>query len=106
MSEEPVDHEGVTLIEYVKARLDGQDHVLARIAEDVLATRRQATKTNGRVTALERKSEIQEALQEAQQKNADERIVGQRWRVNLYAGGAFLVAGAIFGQIAHLIHIG
>lgn len=100
------DDEVVPFIDYVKARLDGQDHVLKAIAEDVKATRKQATKTNGRVTELESQARVNEALRAQFQKDTEERVDGKRWLINIAASAIFMISGVALGNIVHVIHIG
>src|ERR1035437_571077 len=101
----PDEDSEISVVEYVKSRLDTQDHVMAGISEDVKATRKQATKTNGRVTMLETQAAIEKALQEKAAKDSENEVNARRWLINIVASAAFVVSGAALGSIIHLIHL-
>ena len=97
---EQTETERVPLIEYVKVRMDSQDTQLETIARDVRAVHKQATKTNGRVTELEKQASINEALQESFRS----RVANRKWGINLAAGCTCMIVGGALGEITRVFH--
>lgn len=76
------------IVERVLIRMDFQDRMLADIRQDVKDTKEQATRTNGRVTALERFQARLEGAHDA-----------LSWRTPLVVGVLCAIAGALASSL-------
>ncbi len=84
----------ISLIDYIKARLDNIENQIRSLTATVDSVHRQAAATNGRVTEQEKTIAVQEAI-----KDRDKQwVAARRWWINLVAGCCCIVAGGFVGH--------
>lgn len=90
----------VSIVDYLKARLDSQDTKLDAISKSVAGIHKQTKETNGRVTELEAKDRVSEAIRNQNRTT----LAGRRWWIQLVAGCACMGIGGLFSVLVQSVH--